>query len=168
MTERSIPTVYVIDDDASIRESVTFLLESAGLRVRAFESCEAFLGVEPEAGPGCILLDLRLPAMSGLELQRALVERGERLPIIFITGHGDTASAVRAMKAGAIDFLEKPYAPETLLDAVERAVRMDGAEQARQADRARVSALMDRLSDRERDVLAHVVQGLRSQDIADR
>ena len=168
MTEGVLPVVHVIDDDASIRESVAFLLESSGLRVRTYESCEEFLAAELDDAPGCILLDLRLPAMSGLQLQRVLVERGERLPIIFITGHGDTTTAVRAMKAGAVDFLEKPYAPESLIKAVEHAVAQDGWTKQCHLDRARIAQLMQRLSAREHDVLDGVVHGLRSQDIADR
>lgn len=166
MTDRVIPVVHVIDDDPSIRESAAYLLESAGFRARTYATCAEYLHAPPTIGPGCIILDLRLPGMSGLELQRELIARGERLPIIFITGHGDTATAVRAMKNGAAEFLEKPYAPEALLAAVEEAVSRDGDSLERSAERARAAALVDRLTDRERAVLTEVVRGCRSQDIA--
>ena len=168
MTDRALATVHVIDDDPVIRESTTFLLESAGLRVRTYAACADYLTTTPSAGAGCILLDLRLPGMTGLELQRELVARGSHLPIIFITAHGDTETAVLAMKGGAVEFLEKPYSPKRLLDAVEAAVARDGHSLEWRADRARAVQAVDRLSQREREVLADVVRGERSQDIADR
>ena len=167
MSDRVIPVVHVIDDDASIRESAAFLLESAGFRARTYATCAEYLDSPPTPGPGCIVLDLRLPGMSGLEMQRELIARGERLPIIFITGHGDTATAVRAMKNGAVEFLEKPYAPEALLASVEDAISRDGDSLDRRAERARAAAMVDRLTERERAVLAEVVRGSRSQDIAE-
>ena len=120
------PIVNVVDDDASLRQALVFLLESAGWRVAAYDSAEAFLAaLDDLTPPGCLILDVRMQLMSGLELQRILNERNIQLPVIFLTGHADVTIAVQAMKYGACDFIEKPFKDQTLLDAVSHAVRRD-------------------------------------------
>ena len=120
------PLVIVVDDDASLRQALVFLLESAGWRVAAYDSAEAFLAaLDDLTRPGCLILDVRMQLMSGLELQRILNERNIQLPVIFLTGHADVTIAVQAMKFGACDFIEKPFKDQTLLDAVSQAVRRD-------------------------------------------
>jgi len=161
------PMIYLVDDDPAIRESLLFLLESVGHRARSYPSGEAFLEETRWRHPGCVLLDLRMPGLSGLQTQRALNERHLFLPIIFITGHGDTTSAVRAMKEGAFDFLEKPFSEKELLETVEKALASDEALASRHADQAIAKERMDRLSSRERDVLAYVIKGLVSKSIAE-
>lgn len=164
----SMRTIYIIDDDATIRESLSYLLESDGFRVQTYESGEALLADSNIDEFGCALIDLRMPGMSGLQLQRALADRGVSLPVIIITGHGDTTSAVRAMKDGAFDFLEKPFSPEQLMSAVRSALKRGETEARQRQDKKRAKRLLDRLTARERDVLTHVVNGNVSRDIADR
>lgn len=161
-------TIYVVDDDATIRESLSYLLESDGFRVRAYDCAESMLADGDMSHDGCVLIDLRMPGMSGLQLQRALTSRNSALPVIFITGHGDTTSAVRAMKDGAFDFLEKPFSPEQLLSSVRSALARGETEARRRANSARARKLLDRLTAREREVLMPVVEGRVSRDIADR
>jgi len=162
------PLVLVVDDEEAMRRSLAFLLASVGLEARGFVNAEDFLDQHriPEERPGCILLDIRMPGMSGLEAQRILAERGCILPVIIITGHGDVPMAVAALKAGAIDFIEKPFNDQHLLDVVAAAIR---------ASRERLSALADRnavldrvagLSRREREVLDRVLEGKANKVIA--
>lgn len=156
-------TVVVIDDDAAVCDSLTALLESDGYRVRSFSTAAAFLAAyEPDIG-GCVLVDVRMPGMSGLELQRVLAERSIKLPLIIMTGHGDIPMAVTAMKAGAVDFVEKPFADDRILDCVARALARPAMAPA--ADPAALERVR-RLSDREREVLEQLVIGHPNKVIA--
>ncbi|MBX3276824.1 MAG: response regulator transcription factor [Acidobacteria bacterium] len=158
--------IHVVDDDESVREALGSLLRSAGMRVETHSSAQDFLAAEREDAPGCLILDLRLPGMSGLDLQRALEERGVEIPIVFITGHGDIRSSVRAMKAGAVEFLTKPFRNDDLLAAVEHATDRDRLARTR---RARINELRGRygsLTPREREVMHLVVSGLLNKQIA--
>ncbi len=161
------PVVFVIDDDVSIREALSNLLRSVGLDVRTFGTAQEFLdGPRPDV-PACLVLDVRLPGPSGLDLQRRLADAGIPIPIIFITGHGDIRMSVRAMKAGAIEFLTKPFRDQELLDAVQQAIERNRAERQ---ERMQVAELQNRhqsLTPREQEVLACVVQGLLNKQIAD-
>jgi FixJ family two-component response regulator len=159
------PLVFVVDDDPSVRKALGRLLRSAGLRAETFASAEEFLAWERPDAPGCVVLDVQMPGLNGLELQRKLDEDNVRLPIVIITGHGDIPMSVRAMKGGAVDFLPKPFEDQTFLDAVHQAVARD--RQARQ-QRAEVSVLQERarsLTAREREVLGLVVSGLLNKQI---
>jgi FixJ family two-component response regulator len=160
------PIVFVVDDDASIRAAVKNLLRSVGLNVQAFATAQEFLLTKRPEAPCCLVLDIRLPDLSGLDLQRQLVEGKIEMPIIFITGHGDIQMSVRAMKAGAFEFLTKPFRDQDLLDAVQQAIER---ERAARAQRAEVAELRDRyesLSPREQEVMALVVRGLLNKQIA--
>jgi FixJ family two-component response regulator len=159
-------TVFVIDDDPDLRASVGRLLRSLGLGVQLFASISDFLKSEPPDGPTCLVLDVRLPGESGLDLQRELAAAHRKLPIIFITGHGDIPMSVQAMKGGAIEFLTKPFRDQDLLDAVEAGLARDRAR--RESDRA-LAALRERfdtLSSREREIMLHVVAGRLNKQIA--
>lgn len=162
-TER---VVHVIDDDADVRQSLAFLLTAAGLTVRVHDSALAFLDVLPGIKDGCVVTDVRMPGMDGLELQRRLRQQKARLPVIVMTGHGDVPLAVEAMKSGAVDFIEKPFEDETLLSAIRSAL----ARQAQASDRdARATAIQQRiakLSEREREVLDRLVAGKANKVIA--
>jgi FixJ family two-component response regulator len=158
--------VCVVDDDASLRASLQDLLESVGLRVAAFASAQEFLrSTRPEV-PSCLVLDVRLPGLSGLELQQQLVADDLAIPIIFITGHGDIPMSVQAMKAGAAEFLPKPFREQDLLDAVHQALARDRLARAQQAERAALRRRFDALTPRQRDVMAHMVAGLLNKQIA--
>jgi FixJ family two-component response regulator len=159
-------TVYVVDDDASVRKSVSRLLRTAGYQVEAFASADDFLARPPSTDPGCLLLDLMMPGRNGLELQEALGAGRQSIPIIFVSGHGDIATSVRAMKGGAVDFLTKPYSPEELLAAVERALAKEKRERR---ERTQLASLEDRaraLTSREAEVLRLVVRGLLNKQVA--
>lgn len=160
------PFVHVIDDDEAIRDSLAFLFGTAGFEVATYPSAEAFLAESQGSGVACILSDVRMPGMSGIELLRALKARGSRLPVIMMTGHGDIALAVEAMKAGATDFIEKPFDDKTLLRTVRAAVGEASAHAARDAERGVVAARIAALSPRERDVLAGLVAGKANKAIA--
>jgi len=160
------PTVIVIDDDSDVRDALRRLLRSVGLQARLHGSVPEFLSAGPPAGPACLVLDVRLPGQSGLDLQRELSSSGIRLPIIFITGHGDIAMSVQAMKGGAIEFLTKPFRDQDLLDAVQSGLEQDRRQ--RERDRA-VEQLLSRysaLTPREREVMAAVVAGRLNKQIA--
>jgi FixJ family two-component response regulator len=163
------PIVYIVDDEPAIRDSLAMLLRSVGLASRAFSSAPAFLeGFDPRA-PGCLVADVRMPGMSGLELQEALRARAAALPVIIITGHGDIAMAVRAMKAGAADFIEKPFNEQVLLDAVHRALaqhRPGGAPPS--AARGEIEARVATLTPREREVMLLVAEGRPNKVVATR
>jgi len=165
---RNEPTVFVIDDDAAVRESLAGLLEAAGHAARAYGSTEAFLEDFRPDQPGCLLLDVRMPGLDGLGLQRELQRRAVTLPIIMITGHGDAAAARSGFKMGALDFIEKPCDCAELVQAVEVALRRDAAARARAASQAAATARLARLSSREREVLELVLAGLRNKQIARR
>ncbi|MHB1245529.1 MAG: response regulator transcription factor [Sulfuriferula sp.] len=158
--------IHVVDDDAALRRSLVFLLDSVGWRAQAHASAEDFLATPQSGEPGCLVLDIRMPGMSGLELQQVLRAQGRILPIIFITGHGDISLAVQAMKLDAFDFLEKPFKDQALLDAVTQAVRRSCRELAAERRRDQAHALLERLSPREQEVALRVAHGLPNKLIA--
>ena len=158
--------VYVIDDDEAIRRSLSFLLRTAGLPSRTFDSAEDFLAVAPDLAAGCVITDVRMPGIDGIELVRRLSEMRLPLTVIVITGHGDIALAVEAMKAGAVDFLEKPFKDEVLLGAVQKALNAEARAQQDDGDKQRYQAALAGLSRREREVLEQVVVGKTSKVIA--
>ena len=159
--------VHIVDDDRALRESLCFLIESADLPARAFESAAQFLDACDAASTGCLLLDIRMPEMNGLELLAALPERAIHLPVIMITGHGDVPMAVRAMKDGAFDFFEKPFNDEALLACVRRAIDFDQKQRRRHDQREAVRARLSRLTSRERQVLEGVIRGRLNKQIAE-
>jgi FixJ family two-component response regulator len=161
------PTVFVVDDDAAVRDSLRLLLKSVGLPVEVFESGQEFLDAERDDRPGCLVLDIRMPGMSGLELQVKLNERHSILPIIFITGHGDVPMAVTTMKKGAMDFIEKPFKEEELLGLVERMLDQARAAFSQHQEQASRDALLSRLTTREAQVLERIVAGRLNKQIAD-
>ncbi len=160
------PIVFVVDDDASVRDAVQKLIASVGLRVQTFESAREFLsGKLPEA-PSCLVLDVRLPDLSGLELQRDLAKANVHIPIIFITGHADVPVTVRAMKAGAVEFLTKPFRAQELLEAIQQAIAKDRVAWSERAQMKELRARYDSLTVREKEVLQQVVSGLLNKQIA--
>jgi FixJ family two-component response regulator len=161
------PLIHVVDDDDSLRSALQRLLAAAGYRVKAYASAGEFLLDPPADAPGCLLLDLRMPGPSGIDLQEALSRHGIRLPVIFLTGHGDLTTGVRAMKAGAVDFLTKPVEREPLLAAVARALELDAAQRAARGADAQLQARFAQLTARERDVFELVVAGRLNKQIAD-
>jgi FixJ family two-component response regulator len=165
MTERQ-SLVFVIDDDTSTRETLSSLIRSVGLRVRLFASAEEFLRCERPDTDSCLVLDIRLRGMSGLDFQGKLADRGISIPIIFITGHGDIQMSVRAMKAGAIEFLTKPFRDQDLLDAIHVALEKDGESRQRGAEVAQLETRFASLTPRESQVLPLVVSGLPNKQIA--
>ena len=159
------PVVYVVDDDEGIRNSLESLIRSVGLSVQTFASAQEFLGTKRKAA-GCLVLDVRLPGLSGLDLQSELVRAEIHTPIVFITGHGDIPMSVRAMKAGAVEFLTKPFREEDLLDAIRQAIKRD---QVLQLERSEIADLRERvrsLTPREKEVMKRVVSGLLNKQIA--
>lgn len=160
------PTVFVVDDDAAVRDSLTALIESDGLPVETFASAEDFLAAYRPGRPGCLLLDLLMPGMGGLELQRLLAARGIELPIIFLTGHGSVRDSVRALRGGAVDFLEKPPDPGIVLAEVREALARDAAARAEGERRAEVRRRLGRLTGREREVMRSMVAGRSCKEIA--
>ncbi len=161
-----IGTVHIIDDDEAVRESLTFLLKTAQIDVRSYPSAAAFLEALPGAPPGCVVTDVRMPGMSGIDLLRRMKELANGLPVIVITGHGDVPLAVEAMKIGAADFLEKPFDDEVLLTRVRSALRQRGDEAKRQSERGEIDTKLATLSNRERDVLHGLVAGRANKQIA--
>ncbi|CDI01924.1 Two component transcriptional regulator, LuxR family [Candidatus Competibacter denitrificans Run_A_D11] len=159
-------TVFLIDDDQAVRDAIRLLLETSGFTVQAFASAIDFLNMAVIGQPGCLVLDVRMPGLSGLDLQKRLRAQGYRIPIIFITGHGDVPMAIRAMKAGAFDFIEKPFQGQTLLARIEEALAADGQERCRQTQRADAAARLALLSPREREVLERVADGQYNKVIA--
>jgi len=160
------PTVYVVDDDESVCRALARLIRSVGLAAETFHSAKAFLDHTPPDGPACLVLDVRLPGASGLDLQAALSQAGRDLPIVFITGHGDVPTTVRAMKGGAIDFLQKPFNDQELLDCVQRAIARSRTQRAERAERAELDRRFQALTPREREILLHVVTGKLNKQIA--
>jgi len=158
--------VFVVDDDPSVREALERLIRSAGLRVEAFRSAEEFLKRPRADAPSCLVLDVRLPDLSGLDLQRRMVDANNEIPIVFITGHGDIPTTVRAMKAGAIEFLTKPLVEGDLLESIQRAIAIDRAVRDRHAESAELRSRYASLTPREREVMAWVVSGLLNKQIA--
>jgi len=166
MTERP-PIVFVVDDDASVRESLKNLIRSVGLHVELFGSATEFLETQRPDAPSCLVLDVRLPGISGLDLQRRLADANVHVPIIIITGHGDIPMSVRAMKAGAIEFLTKPFRDQDLLDAIQVALERSRTRRQREAEIAVLRVRFESLSPRERDVVTKVVSGMLNKQIAD-
>jgi FixJ family two-component response regulator len=160
------PTVFIVDDDPSVREALTSLVRSAGLRVEAYASGDEFLRQQSTAFPACLVVDIRMPEMGGFDLQRRLGQAGDNLPVIFITGHGDIPMTVRAMKAGAIDFLTKPFRDDELLATIRQALAMHQDERAHREYAAEVRRRFATLTRREREVMTQVVQGLLNKQIA--
>jgi len=158
--------VFVVDDDQDMRQSLQWLIESVGLSVEAFESAEQFQQRYRGGEPGCLLLDVRMPGMGGLRLLEQLQLAGSRLPVIMLTGHGDVAMAVKALKSGAFDFIEKPAPHQQLLDRIKDALALDHHWRARERDRANLEKLFAKLSQRERDVLEQLVAGMSNKAIA--
>src|SRR6266566_1512488 len=166
MTTPPSPTVFVVDDYAPVRSSISRLLRGAGCAVAAFGSPQEFLAQYDPRIPGCLVLDLDMPAVNGFELQRSLAKKGSVLPIIFLTGHGDIPKSVRAMKHGASDFLTKPVNDEDLLAAIRVAIEKDRALRRRQTEFSEIRARLATLTPREREVLEHVVTGKLNKQIA--
>ena len=160
------PMVFAIDDDASMREALSRLFRSIGMQAQIFASGQEFLRFERPDGPACLVLDVRLPGLSGLDLQRELAAADCAIPIIFITGHGDIPMSVQAMKAGAVEFLTKPFRDQALLDAIHQAIHRDCANRTHQAEIDEQAARYDLLTQREREVLRLVVSGLLNKQIA--
>ena len=158
-------TVYVLDDDPSVRKALTRLIESVGIATRAFSSANEFLEASLPDGPACLVLDVRMPGMSGLELQHALSTAEREVPIIFITGHGNVPMSVRAMKAGAVDFLEKPFDDQVLIDAIQGALERDARGLLEREERSRIEERVRTLTPREREVFALVVTGMLNKQI---
>jgi two-component system, LuxR family, response regulator FixJ len=163
-SEKSI--VYVIDDDEAVRQALSFQLGSAGIEVRTYASAAAFLEVAPTVQAGCIITDVRMPGLSGIDLLRRLRELKLAVPVIVITAHGDIPLAVEAMRIGAIDFLEKPFEDEVLLASVRSALDRGNRDQKRQTERSNIEARLAALSNRERDVLEGLVAGRANKQIA--
>ena len=161
----SDPIVFVVDDDASVREAVQRLIASVGLRVETFGSTSAFLAAKRPDAPACLVLDVRLPDASGLELQRDLIAANVHIPIIFITGHADVPMTVRAMKAGAVEFLTKPFRGQELLDAIQEAIGKDRVAWNDRANMSELRARYDSLTPREKEVLMLVASGLLNKQI---
>lgn len=159
-------TVYVIDDDPSVREALDSLLRSVGLRVQLFATVQEFIASWQRAGPACLVLDIRLPGRSGLDFQDDLARTQVQLPVIFITGHGDVQMSVRAMKAGAVEFLTKPFRDQDLLDAIQTALARDRATLEEERTLADLRRHWARLTAREREVMRHVVSGQSNKQIA--
>ena len=165
-TAKNTPVVMVVDDDESVREALSSLIRSVGLRVESFSSAADFLRHKVPDAPSCLVLDVRLPGLSGMDLQRELAVANRRIPIIFITGHGDIPMSVRAMKAGAVEFLTKPFRDQDLLDAIQEALKRDREALATTEALAGLSARHEALTPREREVMALVVTGLLNKQIA--
>jgi two-component system response regulator FixJ len=157
--QQQAPTVFVVDDDEGVRNSLRFLLKSVGLATRALASAGEFLDTYKPSLPGCLVLDVRMPGMSGLELQQQLNLRGAVIPVIFITGHGDIPMAVEAMQQGAFDFLQKPFRDQDLIDRIQRALERDASNRVALDQHARIRARLDSLTPREREVLALMTRG---------
>jgi len=166
MTVDGAPTVFIIDDDAAVRESVQDLLESVGLRSESFGTAEEFLRCKRPDGPSCLVLDVRLPGVSGLDFQRRLADARVHIPIIFVTGYGDIPMTVKAMKSGAVEFLAKPFQDRELLDAIRQALDRDRMTRQQQSNLAQLRERYEALTAREREVMGLVVSGMLNKQIA--
>ncbi len=165
MTEPK-PIAFVVDDDLSVREGLGSLIRAAGLAVRTFGSAQDFLACSREEAPSCLILDVRLPGLSGLDLQQRMAEAGLEIPIIFITGHGDVPTSVRAMKAGAIEFLTKPVSDHDMLAAIQDAIKRDRVARQQRLEIGRLRSRYESLTPREREVMGWVVSGLLNKQVA--
>jgi FixJ family two-component response regulator len=166
MTSAAAPTVFVVDDDDLVRASIQGMLKSVGLRSETFGTPQEFLRSERPDGPSCLILDVRLPGISGLDFQRELADAGMRIPIIFITGHGDIPMTVKAMKSGAVEFLTKPFRDQDLLDAIHQALDRDRIARQLQSEIGELTKHYESLTTREREVMALVVSGMLNKQIA--
>jgi FixJ family two-component response regulator len=162
----AVPTVFIIDDDRGMRQSIQDLVESVGLRAESFATGEEFLKRKRTNDPSCLVLDVRLPQMSGLDFQRQLAETGMQIPIIFVTAHGDVPMSVRALKSGAVEFLTKPFRDQDLLDAIQQALQRDHAAQEQQAESHDLQGRYHALTQREQEVMTLVVSGMLNKQIA--
>lgn len=160
------PIVFVVDDDQAMRNSLKWLIESVGMQVETYASASEFIDSYYPGRAGCLLLDVRMPGMSGLELQAYLSRQEIRIPIVIITGHGDVSMAVRAMKAGAVDFIEKPFNDQALLDSIRNALDFDEQQRSLQAQRAEIAARLAQLTPREHEVMEMVTDGRSNKEIA--
>jgi FixJ family two-component response regulator len=160
------PTIFIIDDDSSMRRALSYLLQSAGYKVETYSSAEKFLQREPYDGVGCILLDVRMPGLSGMDLQEKLMRPDYMMPIIFLTGHGELSMGVHAMKKGAIDFLTKPCDDEQLLAAVNRAIEKDMQARGSYKEKQEIRRRIELLTPRENEILRYVITGLLNKQIA--
>jgi FixJ family two-component response regulator len=168
MTSSGDATVFIIDDDAPMRAAMQRLLKSVGLCAESFATPQDFLRRKLPDGPSCLVLDVRLPGMSGLDVQRRLIEAGVQIPVIFITGHGDIAMTVKAMKSGAVEFLTKPFRDQDLLDAIQQALERDAAVRQQWIEIAELKERYESLTAREREVMGLLVSGMLSKQIASR
>jgi FixJ family two-component response regulator len=166
MSTKEVPTVFIVDDDAGVRESVRDLLESVGLQCEDFATAQEFLRSEHTDGPSCLILDVRLPDISGLDLQHEIKRAGIRIPIIFLTAHADVSMTVRAMKSGAAEFLTKPFREQDLIDAVQRSVGRDRTNRERERGIADLRQRYNTLTIRERQVMSLVVSGMLNKQVA--
>jgi len=166
MTLAAVPTVFVIDDDALVRTAIQGMLKSVSLQSETFGTPQEFLHGKRPDGPSCLVLDVRLPGVNGLDFQRELAEAGIRIPIIFITGHGDIPMTVKAMKSGAVEFLTKPFRDQDLLDAIQLGLERDRARRQREGEIAVLQERFESLTQREREVTAMVVEGKLNKQIA--
>ena len=166
MTPAVAPTVWVIDDDAAVRTAIVGLLKSVGLRSESFGTAQEFLTSERSDGPSCLVLDIRLPGINGLDFQSQLADAGVHIPIIFITGHGDIPMTVRAMKSGAVEFLTKPFRDQDLLDAINQALDRDRVTRQHKSELAELRKGYESLTPREREVMRLVVSGMLNKQIA--
>ena len=166
MTSAGVATVFIIDDDAGVREAIQGLLKSVGLRSESFASPQEFLKNWRSNGPSCLVLDVRLPGVSGLDVQHHLAEAGVHVPVIFLTGHGDIPMSVKAMKSGAVEFLTKPFREQDLLDAIQQALDLDRVARKREEDLAGLRKRYDTLTAREREVMGLVVSGMLNKQVA--
>jgi FixJ family two-component response regulator len=162
----NVPTVFIIDDDANVRASIAGLLKSVGLRSEVFATAQEFLSISRSDGPRCLVLDVRLPGINGLDVQRELTDKGASIPIIFITGHGDIPMTVRAMKSGAVEFLTKPFNDQDLLDAIYQALDRDRAARQQQTILSALQTRYATLTPREREVMGLVVTGMLNKHVA--
>ena len=166
MKSAGTPTVFIIDDDHGMRQAIQDLVESVGLRAEAFATGQDFLGKQLSGSPSCLVLDVRLPQLSGLDFQRHLAETGVQIPIIFITAHGDIPMSVRALKSGAVEFLTKPFRDQDLLDAIQQALQRDSAAREQQTELHALKQRHQSLTVREREVMTLVVSGMLNKQIA--
>jgi len=166
MTPAAAPTVFVVDDDDLVRAAIQGMLKSVGLRSETFGTAQEFLGSKRPDGPSCLVLDVRLPGVSGLDFQRELADAGIRIPIIFITGHGDIPMTVKAMKSGAVEFLTKPFRDQDLLDAIHQALDRDRVMRQQQSELGELRKRYELLTTREREVMGLVVSGMLNKQIA--
>jgi FixJ family two-component response regulator len=166
MKSAAVPTVFIVDDDRSMRQAIQDLVESVGLRAEAFATAQEFLRRQRTSDPSCLVLDVRLPQMSGLDFQRQLADTGVQIPIIFITAHGDIPMSVRALKSGAVEFLTKPFRDQDLLDAIQQALQRDSAAREQQTEIHELGQRFQSLTVREREVMTLVVSGILNKQIA--